>query len=83
VAAPQSASGGFADGELEVVAGAELAVEEIADHGDTGASSGFAVLGFQMVTTSTTHLGFGGLARHGFESLLIEMRGRGRGLLAG
>ena len=36
-----------------MVAGAEVAVEECADHRQTGVGAGFAVLGFGVVTTGT------------------------------
>src|SRR5215469_6728566 len=44
---------GLSSGEAELVAGAEVAVEECADHRQTGVGAGFAVLGFGVVTTGT------------------------------
>jgi hypothetical protein len=48
---------GFAEGGTEVVAGAEFAIEESADHCKTGVRAGFAVLGFGVVTTGTIWVG--------------------------
>src|SRR5215471_7734304 len=50
----------FADRGSEFVAGAELAGQQIADHGETGAKSGQAVLALQVMTPCAPRFrGFG------------------------